>query len=86
MKSGHARIAIEQITDVIQAINESQITIASAVEEQTVTTAEMSRQLSEAAFGAIAISGGNTGGSMGSAKDVSRMATELQNTVDQFKY
>ena len=58
-KSGHARGAIEQITDVIQTINESQITIASAVEEQTVTTAEMARQLSEAAYGAIAISGGN---------------------------
>ncbi len=85
-KSGHARGAIEQITDVIQTINESQITIASAVEEQTVTTAEMARQLSEAAYGAIAISGGAEGNGSGSAKDISRMATELQAAVDQFKY
>ena len=85
-KSGHARGAIEQITDVIQTINESQITIASAVEEQTVTTAEMARQLSEAAFGAIAISGGSDGGGHGSAKDISRMAGELQLAVDQFTY
>lgn len=86
MKSGHARGAIEQITDVIQTINESQITIASAVEEQTVTTAEMARQLSEAAYGAIAISGGSDGNGTGSARDISRMAAELQASVDQFAY
>ncbi|GAA2884351.1 methyl-accepting chemotaxis protein [Actinoplanes cyaneus] len=41
--------AIEEISEIIGRINEFQTTIASAVEEQTVTTNEMSRNVSEAA-------------------------------------
>ncbi|MDI6103978.1 methyl-accepting chemotaxis protein [Actinoplanes sp. NEAU-A12] len=41
--------AIEEISEIIGQINEFQTTIASAVEEQTVTTNEMSRNVSEAA-------------------------------------
>jgi methyl-accepting chemotaxis protein len=85
-KSGQARSGIEQITEVIQQINESQITIAGAVEEQTVTTSEMARQLNEAAYGALAISGGVEGDGVGSATDISRMAGELQAAVDQFQF
>ncbi len=85
-KSSHARAAIEQISDVIQTINESQITIASAVEEQTVTTTEMARQLAEAAQGALAISGGSDEAMYGSAVDISRTAHDLQSTIRQFTY
>jgi methyl-accepting chemotaxis protein len=41
--------AIEQISETIAQINDFQTTIASAVEEQTVTTNEMSRNVAEAA-------------------------------------
>jgi methyl-accepting chemotaxis protein len=41
--------AIEEISEIIGRINEFQTTIASAVEEQTVTTNEMSRNVAEAA-------------------------------------
>ncbi|MFI2753230.1 methyl-accepting chemotaxis protein [Cellulomonas sp. P22] len=43
--------AIERITEVIARINDFQLTIASAVEEQTATTGEMSRGVAEAATG-----------------------------------
>src|SRR4029079_18201927 len=43
--------AIDQISQVISRINEFQTTIASAVEEQTATTSEMNRSVSEAATG-----------------------------------
>ncbi len=47
--------AIEEISRVIVRISEFQTTIASAVEEQTATTAEMNRSVAEAATGAGAI-------------------------------
>jgi methyl-accepting chemotaxis protein len=43
--------AIDRITAIIAAISEHQSTIAAAVEEQTATTAEMSRGVAEAASG-----------------------------------
>ncbi len=43
--------AIEQISAIIARINDFQLTIASAVEEQTATTNEMSRSVTEAASG-----------------------------------
>jgi methyl-accepting chemotaxis protein len=43
--------AIGEIASIIQSINDFQMTIASAVEEQTATTNEMSRNVSEAAAG-----------------------------------
>ena len=47
-----AATAIAEIATIIEQINESQVTIASALEEQTATTNEMSRNVSEAATGA----------------------------------
>ncbi len=85
MKSGQARQAIEQISGVIEQINQSQITIASAVEEQTVTTAEMARQLAEAAHTAAAISGSD-GSTAGSAADIARMAAQLESAVGRFTF
>ncbi|MDO5698078.1 MAG: methyl-accepting chemotaxis protein [Dermatophilus congolensis] len=47
--------ALAEITEVIARINETQSTIASAVEEQTATTNEMSRSVQDAASGARGI-------------------------------
>lgn len=47
-----AQTAIATISGIIDRINETQTTIASAIEEQTATTGEMSRSISEAAQGA----------------------------------
>ncbi|WP_305785340.1 methyl-accepting chemotaxis protein [Symbioplanes lichenis] len=49
--TGSAVEAIEEITRVISRISDFQTTIASAVEQQTATTAEMSRSVTEAATG-----------------------------------
>ncbi|MFS0700136.1 methyl-accepting chemotaxis protein [Cellulomonas sp. 179-A 4D5 NHS] len=53
--------AIEQITHIIGAINDYQLTIASSVEEQTATTTEMSRGVQEAAAGSGEIAANITG-------------------------
>ncbi len=52
--------AIDQVSQIIARISDYQMTIASAVEEQTATTAEMSRAVTEAAGGAGAIAGSIT--------------------------
>ncbi|MCI0699859.1 MAG: methyl-accepting chemotaxis protein [Planctomycetia bacterium] len=91
--------AIEQISKIINQINDIQNTIASAVEEQTATTGEISRNVAEAAKGsneiAQNISGvaqaarGTTEGASDtkrSADELSRMAIDLQKLVNQFKY
>ncbi|WP_413451413.1 methyl-accepting chemotaxis protein [Georgenia phoenicis] len=49
--AGAAVKAIDEISRIVGSINDLQMTIASAVEEQTATTNEMSRGLSEAAAG-----------------------------------
>ena len=50
--------AIAEITSIIEAINDTQTTIASAVEEQTATTNEMGRSAGDAADGSSQIAGG----------------------------
>ncbi len=47
--------AINRISAIIERINDFQTTISSAVEEQTATTAEMSRNATEASTGAVQI-------------------------------
>jgi methyl-accepting chemotaxis protein len=59
--------AIDGISRIIARINDYQLTIASAVEEQTATTAEMSRGVAEAAAGAGEIAAGL--GSVAAAAD-----------------
>ncbi|MBG0561003.1 hypothetical protein [Actinoplanes aureus] len=49
--------AIAEISRIISEINDYQVTIASAVEEQTATTNEMSRSIGEAANGSSTIAG-----------------------------
>ena len=46
-----AIVAIGEISTIVASINDYQLTIASAVEEQTATTNEMSRSVNEAATG-----------------------------------
>ncbi len=60
--------AITRIDEVISRISDYQTTIASAVEEQTATTNEMSRSVSEAAQG--------TGSIAGSITTISTVSTE----------
>ncbi len=57
----HAVAAIGQIGQIVASINDYQLTIASAVEEQTATTTEMSRGVTEAATGSVEIASNITG-------------------------
>lgn len=68
--SSNAVEAIAQITATITQINDIQITIASAVEEQTATTNEISRSVSEAATGSVEI-----------AQNIGRVAENAQTTL-----
>jgi methyl-accepting chemotaxis protein len=90
--------AIEQIGKIINQINDIQNTIASAVEEQTATTGEISRNVTEAASGSAEIAHNVTGVAQAarsttegagetkkSADELSRMAHDLQKLVSRFK-
>jgi methyl-accepting chemotaxis protein len=89
--------AIGEITEVINRINEIQVTIASAVEEQTATTSEIGRSVAEAATGATEIArnvtsvaqaaedtSGGAANTLTAAGDLARMAEELRRLVGQF--
>jgi len=90
--------AIANISNIINQINDIQNTIASAVEEQTATTGEISRNVNEAAKGSseiarniLAVASAARGTTEGaantktSADELTRMAVDLQNLVTQFK-
>ncbi|SNY53550.1 methyl-accepting chemotaxis protein [Paractinoplanes atraurantiacus] len=96
--TGGAVLAIEEISLVIGRISEFQTTIASAVEEQTATTAEMNRSVAEASGGTGEIAQNITGvaeaarmTSQGVAEtqqatsDLARMSTELSGLVSAFR-
>ena len=89
--------AIGEIASVIGRINDYQSTIASAVEEQTATTNEMSRSVAEAAIGSTEIAGSITGVAtaadsttagvviaQAAAAELDRMSGELTRLVGQF--
>ena len=91
--------AIAEIADIIGQINDSQATIASAVEEQTATTNEMSRNVTEAATGSADIAQNVTGvarsasdtqaassSTSQAADELARMAAEMRTLVGQFQY
>src|SRR6476661_3885689 len=91
--------AIGEIASIIASINDYQLTIASAVEEQTATTNEMSRGVAEAATGsgeiAINISGvassaaasSQTVVQMGEAiNELARLSTDLRTRVSAFTF
>jgi len=90
--------AIGRISEIINQINDIQTTIASAVEEQTATTGEISRNVAEAARGSAEIAQNITGvanaatnTSSGSANaqraaaELSRMASELTHLVNRYQ-
>jgi methyl-accepting chemotaxis protein len=89
--------AIGRISEIVRQINDIQTTIASAVEEQTATTSEISRNVAEAARGSAEIAHNITGvataatnTSAGSADTqqaaaaLSRVATELARLISRF--
>ena len=91
--------AIAEIAAIIASINDTQTTIASAVEEQTATTNEMGRNVAEAATGSTDIARNitavahaateTTSGASNTAQaasELSHMATDLQRLVGQFQY
>ncbi|WP_218566481.1 methyl-accepting chemotaxis protein [Vallicoccus soli] len=91
--------AIEQISAVISQINDFSLTIASAVEEQTATTTEMSRNVEQASLGAADIAGTIGGVATAAAVttegvaqseqavgELARMSNDLQALVGRFRY
>jgi methyl-accepting chemotaxis protein len=90
--------AIAAIGDIISHINDISGTIATAVEEQSATTNEMSRNLTEAARGSTEIAESMVGvaqairstsegaaGSQKAAETLAHMSSELHGLVAQFK-
>jgi len=93
-----AVVAIDQISKIINSINDIQNTIASAVEEQTATTNEIARNATEAAKGSTEISKNITNVSeaakntteganntLSAATELSKLAADLKRVVDLAK-
>jgi methyl-accepting chemotaxis protein len=91
--------AIAQIGKVIAQINDTQNTIASAVEEQTATTGEITRSVTEAAKGSGEIAQNVSGVAEAArcttegasetkraADELARLAADLQKLVSRFKH
>jgi methyl-accepting chemotaxis protein len=91
--------AIEEISTIVAQISDRQTTIASAVEEQTATTQEMSRSVQEAAGGTTEIASNITGVATAAeltteavsqantaVSELSRMASDLRTSVGRFTY
>jgi methyl-accepting chemotaxis protein len=80
--TGSAVKAIAEITAIVKEINDFQMTIASAVEEQTATTNEMSRGVAEAATGSgdIAL---NISAVASSASDASNVLEQMGMSVSE---
>ncbi len=91
--------AISKINEVIAQINEFQSTIASAVEEQSATAGEISRNVADVAQGSGEISQNISGvaeaaqststganDTLQASSELSRMAAELQQHVAKFKF
>jgi methyl-accepting chemotaxis protein len=91
--------AIGQIGTIVKQIYEFQNTIASAVEEQTATTNEIGRGVTEAAMGSAEIASNMSGvatatqdtatgasSTQRAARELGAMAAELQELVARFRY
>ncbi|MFF5295858.1 methyl-accepting chemotaxis protein [Paractinoplanes globisporus] len=76
--------AIDRITGIIGQVNEFSTTIAAAVEEQTATTAEMSRNIVEAATGSGEIAN-NVAGVASSAQVTAEGVAEAQETAENLE-
>jgi methyl-accepting chemotaxis protein len=95
--TSNAVSAISEISQIIGRINDFQLTIASAVEEQTATTSEMNRSVNEASTGVSEIAANIAGVAEASqtttasvsdttraSQDLARLSTELQAHVSRF--
>ena len=82
--TGEAVGAIDRISAIIREVNEHSTTIAAAVEEQTATTAEMSRNIVEAATGSGEIAEGITGVATAAQITVEGVA-ETQETAERLE-
>jgi methyl-accepting chemotaxis protein len=91
--------AIGEIGTIIASVNDYQLRIASAVEEQTATTNEMSRGVVEAATGSGEIAANITGVATsaasssqvlaqmgGSVTELARMSADLRERVSAFTF
>ncbi|MEZ5218689.1 MAG: methyl-accepting chemotaxis protein [Ilumatobacteraceae bacterium] len=74
--------AINQITEIIAQISETQATIAAAVEEQTATTDQMSRSITDASLGSSEIAT-NIDSMARTAEEVSASVEQTRLTADQ---
>ncbi len=96
--TGGAVSAIGEIESIITSINDYQVTIASAVEEQTATTNEMSRNVADASTGTGQIADNIVGVSQAAAStteavaqshdavaEIARMAAGLRTSVSSFR-
>ena len=89
--TGQAVTAIDEISRIIEQISDFQTTIASAVEEQSATTAEMSRGVSEAAAGVSDIAGNiasvahGTASSREAVGEAARTAEDVQSLADRLR-
>jgi methyl-accepting chemotaxis protein len=97
--TGRAIDAITQISTIINEISDLQNSIASAIEEQSVTTAEIGRNVTMAAQGSTTIAG-NMGtvteaaqsttegatNTMSAARQMSEMSAALEQLVRQFSF
>ncbi len=95
--SAEAVQAISEIRDVIREMNEISVTVASAVDQQSVTTTEISRNTQQAAVGTFEVAaniaqvrqgvdatGQAAEHSRAAAADLARQAELLRREVDQF--
>jgi methyl-accepting chemotaxis protein len=97
--AGAATQAIARMSEIVGRVNDYQTTIASAVEEQTATTAEMARNVNAAAGNTRKIAANLATVADASAKtttvvqntqqsvaDLARMSATLRGVVEQFRY
>ncbi len=97
--TGGAVAAIGEISTIITSINDYQLTIASAVEEQTATTNEMSRNVTDAASGSTEIASNISSVSSAAESttealthtqravtELSEMAAQLRSAVSRFSH
>ncbi|WP_426246002.1 methyl-accepting chemotaxis protein [Nocardioides sp. LHG3406-4] len=80
--TGGAVSAIGEIAKIITSINDYQLTIASAVEEQTATTNEMSRNVAEASTGSSEIAD-NISGVSAAAESTTQALAQSRTAVDE---
>ncbi|MFF5229466.1 methyl-accepting chemotaxis protein [Dactylosporangium sp. NPDC000521] len=93
------RVAIGRMTQIVEQVNDYQTTIASAVEEQTATTSEMARNVTDASSGTRDIAGNLAGvataagtttaaitDTQQSVAELASMSATLHSLVGQFKY